>query len=149
MFKTNFKVSVLNYRRFARIFFQILAANDSEVVVKVWQMENHAQKYLSAKELIDRTKGVFADVLPPDVKLYVRPVVFNRIELENFNSKLVAKKMDEFGLQTKDLVKLLDIDKSSLSLMLNGKREMSKQGKAMLYYFFKFQENVIPRKEYA
>jgi hypothetical protein len=104
-------------------------------------MENPSEKYLSAKELIERVKGVFEGIAPTDVKLHVRPVPFNKTELEKFSTAEAVQKMEKLGLQPKDLVKLLDIDKSSISLMLNGERELSKPGRAMLYYLFKYLES--------
>jgi DNA-binding MarR family transcriptional regulator len=134
------ETSELNYKRFARIYFKVLSYAENELVVKVWQMENPAENYLSAKELVERAKGVFEDILPENTRLHVRPVPFNKIELENFSASDAVTKMEKLGLQPKDLVKMLDIDKSSLSLMLKGERELSKLGRAMLYYFFKYLE---------
>ncbi|GHV65732.1 hypothetical protein FACS1894199_07210 [Bacteroidia bacterium] len=48
--------------------------------------------------------------------------------------------MQELGLQPKDLVHLLNMNKSSLSLILNKKRGMTKSNRAMLYYMFKYLE---------
>jgi hypothetical protein len=134
------ETSELSYRRHARIYFQILSYSPGELCVKAWQMENPLDKYLSSKELVERTKGVFSGILPPDTKLHVRPIVYKKDELERFSVKDVNSKMKELGLKAKDLVKLLDIDKSSLSLILKGERELTKPSKAMLYYLFKYLE---------
>lgn len=134
------EASALSYRRHARIYFQVLSYTPEELRVKVWQMENPLNKYLSSKELIERTKGVFAEILPPGVKLHIRPIVYKKDELEKFSIQDVSLKMEELGLKAKDLVKLLDIDKSSLSLILKGERELTKSSKAMLYYLFKYLE---------
>jgi hypothetical protein len=89
---------------------------------------------------VNRAKGVFEDIISPDTKLHVRPVAFNRDELEKFSVNEANTKMEQLGLKPKDLVKLLDIDKSSLSLMLSGERDLTKPGRAMLYYLFKYLE---------
>jgi DNA-binding MarR family transcriptional regulator len=65
------ETSELNYKRFARIYFKVLSYAENELVVKVWQMENPAEKYLSAKELVERAKGVFEGILPENTKLHV------------------------------------------------------------------------------
>ena len=140
------ETSELNFRRFARIYFKILSSSANELVVKVWQQENPARKYLSGKELVGRDKGIFDGIIPQNVKLYVRPVPFAKIELEDFSKEKAVKKMEQLGLQPKDLVKMLDIDKSSISSMLSGERNLSKPGRAMLYYFFKYMEE-HPQKE--
>ena len=132
--------SEVSYKRHARIYFQVLSYSTEELCVKVWQMENPLNKYLSSKELVDRTKGVFAGIIPSETKLHVRPIVYKKDDLEKFSIRDVNSKMEELGLRAKDLVKLLDIDKSSLSLILKGERELTKPGKAMLYYLFKYLE---------
>jgi hypothetical protein len=140
--KEMLETSSRNYKRFARIYFQILSFSEDELIVKVWQMKNSAQKYLSAKELVERTKNVFdSKILPENVSLHVRPVPYQQDELRNFSTLNIEQKMREFGLRPKDLGRLLDIDKSSLSSMLSQRRELSKSGKAMFYYFFKSLES--------
>jgi hypothetical protein len=134
------ETSEINYRRFARIYFRILSYDGKELIIKVWQTENPSGKYLSSKELIERTKNVFTGIIPENVELRIRPIPFNKIELENFSPADASRKMEKLGLQPKDLVKLLNIDKSSISLMLNGERELSKPGRAMFYYLFKYLE---------
>jgi hypothetical protein len=134
------ETSGLNYRRYARIYFQILSYSPDELCVKVWQMENPLNKYLPSKDLVERAKGVFAEILPSEVKLHVRPIAYKKDDLKNFSVQDVNSKMEELGLRAKDLVKLLDIDKSSLSLILKGERELTKPSKAMLYYLFKYLE---------
>lgn len=129
-----------NYKRFARIYFQVLEYTDTELIVKVWQVENASDNYLSGKELIERAKDVFKPVIPDGVRIHVRPVPFQKDDLKDFDISSVEKKMVELNLQAKDLVKLLDIDKSSLSLILNENRGLSKPHKAMFYYFFKYYE---------
>jgi len=132
------ETSSVNYKRFARVYFQILDFSDNTVIVKVWQLENPAERYLTAKELIDRTKEVFgSDVLPAEINLHVRPIAFELDELKNFTVETIEKKMQHFGLKPKDLVKLLDIDKSTLSQILSKNRELSRASKAMFYYLFK------------
>ncbi|MDR1779964.1 MAG: hypothetical protein LBR50_04430 [Tannerella sp.] len=139
--KRMLEASERNYKRFARVYFRILGFDGREMIVKIWQMDNPAGKYLSAKELVERAKSVFdASIVPENVTIHVRPIPFERDKLNEFSAATVASKMQALGLQPKDLVKMLDIDKSSLSLMLNSKRDLSKAGRAMFYYFFKSME---------
>lgn len=115
----------------------MLSADENEVIVKVWQNENEAGKYLNAKELIDRTKDVF-NMLPDGLALRMRPVPYSKSRLENYTIGDVLADMEKFGIQQKDLVKLLDINKSTLNTLLNGGRELTKPHKAMFYYLFEF-----------
>ena len=131
----------LNYKRFVRVYFRILSFDGNEVVVKVWQIENPAKKYLSAKELIERTRSVFDSILPENIQLYVRPIAFDTIELNRFSIVDVENKMEKLGLKQKDLVHLLNINKSQLSLILNRERGLTNSSKAMFYYMFKCVEN--------
>jgi antitoxin component HigA of HigAB toxin-antitoxin module len=135
------ETSANNYKRFARVYFQILEFSNNAVVVKVWQLENPTKRYLKSKELIDRTKEVFgSDILPSEISLHVRPIAFEFDELKTFTVETIEEKMKQFGLKSKDLVKLLDIDKSTLSQILKKNREMSRASKAMFYYLFKSLE---------
>ena len=131
------EVSETNYRRYARIKFHIVSYSDSELVVKVWQMDNPTGKYLTAAELVERTKGVFKDIVPQGTVLHIRPIPFRKNDLRNFTISDVEHEMSELGLKPKDLVKLLDIDKSSMSVILNEGRAMTKPHRAMFYYLFK------------
>ena len=131
------EVSEVNYKRHARIRFHVVSYDDRELIVKAWQMENPSGKYLSASELVERAKGVFRDVVPAGTVIHVRPVPFKKDDLRNFTISDVEREMTELGLKPKDLVKLLDIDKSSMSIILNEGRIMTKPHRAMFYYLFK------------
>jgi len=131
------EVSEANYKRYARIRFQVVSYDGKELIVKAWQMENPSGKYLSSTELVERAKGVFRDVVPDGTALHVRPVPFKKDDLRNFTITDVEREMVELGLKPKDLVKLLDIDKSSMSIILNEGRAMTKSHRAMFYYLFK------------
>ena len=131
------EVSETNYKRYARIRFQVMSYDGKELIVKTWQMENLSGKYLSSAELVERTKGVFRDVVPDGTVVHVRPVPFKKDDLRNFTIVDVEREMEELGLKPKDMVKLLDIDKSSMSIILNEGRMMTKPHRAMFYYLFK------------
>lgn len=130
------------YKQHARIEFEILSISEGdndppEIIIKVWQDENQAEKYLSADELVKRTKDVF-NMIPAYIRVHVRPIPYGRNKLLNYNIEDVRADMEKFGLQQKDLVKLLDIDKASINILLNGGRELTKYQKAMFYYFFEY-----------
>jgi hypothetical protein len=139
--KQRLELSERNYKRFGRIYFQVISFESGTLTVKVWQRDNVAVKYLSTTELINRARGVFSPVVPEGTVIHVHPIAFKRDELKSFTVADIEIKMQQYGLQPKDLVKLLDIDKSSLSLMLNRGRELTKSGKAMFYYLFKDLEH--------
>jgi hypothetical protein len=130
--------SEVSFKRFARVYFEVIRIDEKEAIIKVWQQENPAQNYLSAKELIERTKGVFEGIIPAGVKIHCRPVPYEPSELRNLTIEVIKRDIEQFGLKPKDLVKLLDIDKSSLSLILSENRELSKANRAMFYYLLKY-----------
>lgn len=136
--KKTLEKSEVSFKRFARIYFEILKIDGKEVVVKVWQEENEAKNYLTAKDLIERTKGVFAGIIPVELKIHCRPIPYEPNDLRNMTIEDIKKDLEHFGLRPKDLVKLLDIDKSSLSLILSENRELSKANRAMFYYLLKY-----------
>lgn len=49
----------------------------------------------------------------------------------------IRSEMDQTGIEPKDLCLLLGIDKSTISILLNGDRLLTKWQKACFYYFFK------------
>lgn len=135
------ELSETNYKRFSRIYFEVLDYDQDkkEVIVKVWQNENEAGKYLTSGELISRIKEAF-NFLPDGVSLYVRPIPYEKSKLLSYNIEDVRADMEKYSLQQKDLVKLLDIDKASINILLNGGRELTKYQKAMFYYFFEYMK---------
>jgi hypothetical protein len=135
--KQRLEISERNYKRFGRIYFQVISYENETLIVKVWQRDNVAEKYLSTSELVDRARGVFSPVLPEGTVIHVRPIPFKKDDLNKFTITDIENGMKEFDLKPKDLVKLLDIDKSNISIILNDGRTMTKSQRAMFYYLFK------------
>ena len=140
-FLTSDDKKLLLYKQHARIEFEVLSYDDAnkEAIVKVWQSENDAGKYLTSGELVSRIKEAF-NFLPDGVSLHVRPIPYNKSKLQSYNIEDVRANMEKYSLQQKDLVKLLDIDKASINILLNGGRELTKYQKAMFYYFFEYMK---------
>ena len=115
--------SITNYKR-AGISLEVLD-NDT---IKVSQTKLINGYILNQKQLIERGKDVY-----PDKKII--PVVFS-LNVEDITLEWIESKMDEFGIKRNDLIKQLAIDHSSLSLILSGKRELSKPMRATFFYYF-------------
>lgn len=96
--------------------------------VKVTQSRLINGYILNQKQLIERGKEVY-----PDVKII--PVVFS-LNVDDITIDWIESKMQEFGIKRNDLIKQLAIDRSSLSLILSGKRELSKPMRATFFYYF-------------
>lgn len=83
---------------------------------------------LNQKQLIERGKETY-----PDAKII--PVVYS-LDVNDITLEWIESKMIEFGIKRNDLIKQLAIDRSSLSLVLSGKRELSKPMRATFFYYF-------------
>ncbi len=59
--------------------------------------------------------------------------------LRNVNYQWVNTKLEELGLTRKDIMKDLLLDKSSISLLLNGTRKFNKTTKAAFFYYFAYK----------
>lgn len=115
--------SIINYRK-AGIDIEVL----NEDTVKISQTKLVNGYILNQKELIERGKDLY-----PDKKII--PVVFS-LDVEGITLEWIEAKMKEFGIKRNDLIKQLAIDRSSLSLILSGKRELSKPMRATFFYYF-------------
>lgn len=115
--------SIINYKR-AGISLEVL----DDDTVKVSQTKLINGYILNQKQLIERGKDVY-----PNKKII--PVVFS-LNVEDITIEWIESKMNEFGIKRNDLIKQLAIDRSSLSLILSGKRELSKPMRATFFYYF-------------
>ena len=125
------KTSDMQYKRYARIFISIVGFDNNTVTVKV-----DAQKYLSAKELRDRVKGVFDGILPEGMKLHVGAVPYTQDNMPDVTVEWVKEQQAKFGLTDSDLAKSVNIDNANLARIFN-QRGLTKIHKALFYYFFR------------
>ncbi|WP_320914509.1 hypothetical protein [Butyricimonas paravirosa] len=130
------KTSDMQYKRYARIFISIVGFDNNTVTVKVAQKENDAQRYLSAKELRDRVKGVFDGILPEGMKLHVGAVPYTQDNMPDVTVEWVKEQQAKFGLTDSDLAKSVNIDNANLARIFN-QRGLTKIHKALFYYFFR------------
>ncbi len=116
------KTSDMQYKRYARIFISIVGFDNNTVTVKVAQKENDAQKYLSAKELRDRVKGVFDGILPEGTKLYIGAVPYTPDNMPDVTVEWVKQQQAKYGLTDSDLAKSVNIDNANLHRIFNQRR---------------------------
>jgi len=104
---------------------KIIFVNDT---IKITQSRLINGYILNNKQLYDRAKEVFQDkkIVPVVYSLNV-----DQIDLEWINSK-----MKSFGINRKDLIKQLAIDKSSLSLIFSRDTGLSARTRATFFYYF-------------
>lgn len=96
--------------------------------VKVTQARLINGYILNQKQLIERGKELY-----PDAKII--PVAYS-LNVDDITIEWIESKMQEFGIKRNDLIKQLAIDRSSLSLIMSGKRELSKPMRATFFYYF-------------
>lgn len=130
--------SALQYRRFARVFIEVLDVQDERVCVKVQQRENNLERYLNREELLERASKVFEGVLPEGWIIEYVCIPF-QLDLGYVDLGYIVQNKSRFGLTDTDLANLLDIKKENLSRILseNSPRELTKWHKAAFYYLFK------------
>ncbi|HBX66618.1 MAG: hypothetical protein CL670_04870 [Balneola sp.] len=63
------------YAANSNIHFKVLKQSEHELIIRVHQNETVSGKYLDAKELISRTKGLFSEFFP-NHDTHVRPLPF-------------------------------------------------------------------------
>lgn len=124
--------SISTYRA-SGIDIEIVGFDGLTVSVLISQSNLVNGYILSNKELYIRAKDVFSEVT--GFKIEIIPSVFS-LNVSDINIQWIEQRMDKFGLNRKDLVKQLAIDKSSLSLILSGARELSKPMRATFFYYF-------------
>lgn len=133
------KTSDMQYKRSGRIFISIVGFENNTVMVKVAQKENDIPKYLSAKELRERVKGVFHGVLPDGMKLYIGAVPYTLDNMPGVTVEWIKEQQAKFGLTDSDLAKSVNIDNANLHRIFN-QRGLTKIHKALFYYFFRAYE---------
>ena len=81
---------------------------------------------------MERVRKVFA---PTGLKVNVYPEVW-ALDIAQITLEWIEEQRKEFGLKRKNIMQQLNIDKSSLSLLLSGKTQLSIRTKACFYYYF-------------
>jgi len=59
--------------------------------------------------------------------------------LKDLDYEWIETQLNELGISRNDITQDLMLDKSSLSLLLSGKRKMNKSVKAAFFYYFAYK----------
>ena len=130
----------LQYKRFAKIYIEIISFSDNRVIVRVEQKEFVNKKHLTKPELVERVREMFSGETPSEWKLTVSAVDFDRSDIESIDSAWISRRMEKLNLKAKHLSTHTGIDKSTISVILSDSKELTKWHKVALYYFFKYYE---------
>ena len=128
------------YKQNARIYMDIISFEGNQLIVRVEQKEMVGDRYLNHNELIQRTRDMFKGEIPDDWKLIVSAVDSNKEDIDAINPTWIAKRMKQLGLKGKHISNRIGIDRSTISSLLTGEKELTKWHKATFYYFFKYNE---------
>lgn len=129
----------LQYKRFAGIVVEIVSFDDNRLIVRVEQKEADV-KQLTKVELEQRIKEMFAGEIPVEWRLTISAVDFDRRDIDSVNVPWIMASMERHSLKAKHLSTYTGIDKSTLSILLNENRELTKWQKVAFYYFFKYYD---------
>ena len=111
--------SAEQYKRFAR--------------VEIWSFEGG--RYLSAKELKERTAEVFKG-LPADTQLSIQAHPFKFLNV--VTADYINQQSEALGLSHIELARLLNMRPENLTRIMEDRKGLTKLGKAALYYLFKY-----------
>lgn len=120
------------------IVIDIISFSDNRLIVRVEQKTS--DKVLKKTELIKRVRELFDGELPEHWKLTVSAVDFDRNDIDSVSPERIAAQMARHNLKAKHLCTRTGIDKSTMSLILSGERELTKWHKVAFYYLFKYLE---------
>ena len=124
----------------ARIYVEIISFDKDQLVVRVEQKEMVNGNFFNHKELIERTREMFNGEIPENWKLIVSAVDSNKEDIEKINPQWIVKRMKQLGFKGKHISSRIGIDRSTISSILTGEKELTKWHKAAFYYFFKYNE---------
>lgn len=128
------------YRRMGRLFIEIVSFDGSRLIVRAEQKERVGEKILSKSEIEQRVRAMFEGEIPPEWKLTVSAVNYDRADIDAVDAEWVRATMERLGLRAKHIESHTGISKSTLSILLNGHRPLTRWHKIAFYYLFKHIE---------
>lgn len=121
--------------RYSNITFQVMKADETNVIVQVIQLKHLSENYATAEHLVKVAESVFSTMLyGRKLKVGAKPYVPAPADV--VTPEWVRNAMAKQRLKAVDLEAQLGIDKSTLSVLLSGKKEMTRAMKSMFYFFF-------------
>jgi hypothetical protein len=128
------------YRQNAHIVIEIVSFKDNRLIVRIEQKDLVNEKFLSKKELVERVHDMFQGEIPETWKLVVSAVDYDRKDINDITVEWIKNRMNKLKLKGKHISVHTGIDKSTISSILHGNKELTKWHKVAFYYFFKYYE---------
>jgi len=125
---------------YAGIKVDILSFEDEVIRVRVEQAELKNNYMLNQAQLVGRAATVFA---PLENRYRIHYVALTyQPDLAEIDYNWINESLSRFKISRNDLIKQMGIDKSTLSELLSGNRNLTKfQKAAFFYYFMTYQLN--------
>jgi hypothetical protein len=131
----------LQYRRFGKIEIRIVKVKKAYTVLSIDQLDGYVNDtVLTDDQLKSDVKAIFKDMLPLDYEIHTHVVKGNIDDVAAINHEWLSVKISENNIKARQLATMLNVDKTNLSSLLTGAREMTAWHKAAFYYFFKSLE---------
>ncbi|GHU96205.1 hypothetical protein FACS1894156_6990 [Bacteroidia bacterium] len=127
--------------KFGGIVIEPISFVDNRLIVRAEQKDVESSKILSKSDLEERARDVFLGEIPEDWKLTISAVNYSRTDIENVTPMWINTTMSKYGIKPKHITTYTGIDKSTVSTLLNGEKELTKWHKTAFYYLFKYIEH--------
>ncbi|MDR2466712.1 MAG: helix-turn-helix domain-containing protein [Prevotellaceae bacterium] len=128
------------YRKNAHIVIEVIAFENNRLIVRVEQKDMVNDLHLNARQLTERVRDMLKGEIPDTWKVTVSAVDFDRKDIDAISPEWIKKRMNKLGLKNRHVSVHTGIDKSTISSILSGDKELTKWHKVALYYFFKYYE---------
>jgi hypothetical protein len=126
--------------RQANLEFKIIEVKDKNVVIRVSQ-DKEAEEFYSRDQLIKAVHETFFSFFPGR-RILVHPFPYKRPPVDDVDIEWINKKMLHFNIGLKQIVADTGLNKSSLSTLINGGKELSQSMKALFYYYFECKKRM-------
>lgn len=107
----------------------ITETEDNIVVVEQTKLDDK-HWMMTQRELIKRGRTVY-----PEKRYKIVPVTYS-LDLSTITPEWIQEQMQEYDIRPKDLTRQLGLNASEVSLLLSGKRNMTRSIRSMFYYYF-------------
>ncbi|MBB6003944.1 hypothetical protein [Arcicella rosea] len=139
--KQSLEVKAQAHLRYSNISFTVMKVTDTELIIQTAQLKHLSENYADMEKLVKVTESVFSPMLyGRKLKVGAKPYVPAPADIVTFD--WIKKEMAQQQLKAVELETALGIDKSTLSLLISGKRDMTRAMKSMFYYFFEYNKLV-------
>ncbi|MFC0182537.1 hypothetical protein ACFFJX_08175 [Pseudarcicella hirudinis] len=126
--------TAIAHKRYSNIRFNIVFVDKKEVVVEVSQGRSLSENYADAEGLVRLTKEMIDNSMLSGRALRVGTKIYIKTDSDIVTTSWIKNKMSKVGMRAVDVEQYMSIDKSTLSLYLNGRRELTRKVKSDFFH---------------